>query len=106
MGHTPLYLSCLANNPDCVRELLRAGADVSITGAAGDGPLQAAVEASNSLCAKEIMDVYPLYDKISKNGGTPLHWAKTTEVLENYTFIWKYSTYIYVFLNNFSVWNL
>lgn len=81
VGHTPLYLACLANNPECVRELLRSGADITITGVSGDTPLQAAIEASNALCAKEIMDMYPnqLYDK---KQSPPLHWAKTTECLE------------------------
>ncbi|XP_023312464.1 85/88 kDa calcium-independent phospholipase A2 isoform X3 [Anoplophora glabripennis] len=78
-GYTPLHMSCLADKPECVKALLLAGADVNI----------AATEAENE------NDVEPgyvgnflqdnpntLYQKDMKNGGTPLHWSSSRQVIE------------------------
>ncbi|XP_067128398.1 85/88 kDa calcium-independent phospholipase A2 [Centruroides vittatus] len=83
-GHTPLHLACLNDKPECVKELLRSGADVNIAGTDDGVPLQCAVETSSASCAKEIIDMYPnqLHAKDMKNGGTPLHWAKTAQCLQ------------------------
>lgn len=83
-GHTPLHLACLNDKPECVKELLRSGADVNIAGTDDGVPLQCAVEISSASCAKEIIDMYPnqLHAKDMKNGGTPLHWAKSSQCLE------------------------
>ncbi|KAK9880834.1 hypothetical protein WA026_013160 [Henosepilachna vigintioctopunctata] len=77
-GYTPLHKACLADKPDCVRALLRAGADVNKT-------------ATNS--GEDIEPSYvgnflrntpnnTLYQDDMKSGGTPLHWACSKTVIE------------------------
>ena len=62
-----------------------AGADVNVAGT-GDNvlPIHAASNSSSSRCVKEIITMYPkqLSSKDIKDGGTPLHWAKSREVIE------------------------
>lgn len=61
-----------------------AGADVNIAGSADNVlPIHAA-SSSSSRCVKEIITMYPkqLSSKDIKDGGTPLHWAKSREVIE------------------------
>lgn len=76
---TPLYLAAKADKPDCVKELLKYGADVN--GAAIDEQHPPRREDSfqdlsdNKLISK-------LNDRDMKNGGTPLHWCKSAEVVE------------------------
>ncbi|CAO1408014.1 unnamed protein product [Diamesa serratosioi] len=82
-GYTPLHWACLSNNPDCVSALLCAGADVNISARNVSNTNKKNATASsvaeflkipnntNKLCAQDM-----------KNGGTPLHWASSREVLE------------------------
>lgn len=79
-GHTPLHMACLADKPDCVKALILAGADVNIAATKGDIP-DAYVEPSY---VANYLQNNPntLYLKDIKNGGTPLHWASSREVIE------------------------
>jgi len=81
-GQTPLHLACLANKPECVKALIAAGADINLSGSEGDSVVHTAV-ATSSACAREIFTAFPnqLHAKDMKNGGTPLHWATTKEVV-------------------------
>lgn len=77
-GQTPLHIACLNDKPDCVRQLIYAGADVNAT---GTPPYD---NASTSQSAKEVLQQFPkqLHSKDMKHGGTPLHWALSKEVVE------------------------
>nr|CAD7201715.1 unnamed protein product [Timema douglasi] len=78
-GYTPLHMACLADKPDCVKALLRAGADVNI----------AATEATSSPnntppgYVIDFLQDHPnkLYAQDMKFGGTPLHWSCSREVI-------------------------
>ncbi|XP_068230482.1 85/88 kDa calcium-independent phospholipase A2 [Palaemon carinicauda] len=83
-GKTPLHLACEADKPECVKALLCAGADVNVA-ATHDSvlPIHTAMAANSTLCAKEIIAMYPnqLNVKDMKHGGTPLHWATSREMI-------------------------
>ncbi|CAG9771001.1 unnamed protein product [Ceutorhynchus assimilis] len=76
-GHTPLHMACLADKPECVKALLIAGADVNKT-ATADGDFNEPGYVGNFL------QDHPntLYQNDMKNGGTPLHWANSRQVIE------------------------
>lgn len=83
-GKTPLHLACEADKPECVKALFCAGADVNVA-ATHDStlPIHTAMAANSTLCAKEIIKIYPnqLNVKDMKHGGTPLHWATSREII-------------------------
>lgn len=83
-GKTPLHLACEGDKPDCVKALLCAGADVNVA-ATHDStlPIHSAMAANSTHCAKEIIAMYPnqLNAKDMKQGGTPLHWATSREII-------------------------
>lgn len=84
-GYTPLHIACHNDQPDCVQALLCAGADVNVTGTTDhEFPIQTAVQSSSARCVKEIIQMYPkqLHTQDFKHGGTPLHWAKSKEIIE------------------------
>ncbi|KAH7931494.1 hypothetical protein HPB49_025754 [Dermacentor silvarum] len=77
-GYTPLQLACLTDKPECVRELLKEGADVNSASVN-------LADRNNSTClgrdnVEQNVHNFQLEDM--KHGGTPLHWAKTTQCLE------------------------
>lgn len=59
-GKTPLHVACEADKPECVKALLCAGADVNVA-ATHDStlPIHTAMAANSTLCAKEIIKMYP-----------------------------------------------
>ncbi|XP_046439390.1 85/88 kDa calcium-independent phospholipase A2-like isoform X1 [Daphnia pulex] len=81
-NQTPLHLACLADKPDNVKALIAAGANVNASSNDEGSIVQTAV-ATSFACAKEILTAFPnqLHVKDMKNGGTPLHWATTKEVV-------------------------
>ncbi|KAK3863829.1 hypothetical protein Pcinc_030432 [Petrolisthes cinctipes] len=83
-GKTPLHLACEGDRPECVKALLCAGADVNVA-ATHDStlPIHTAMAANSSLCAKEIIAMYPNQLNVTdmKHGGTPLHWATSREII-------------------------
>lgn len=83
-GKTPLHLACEADKPECVKALLCAGADVNVA-ATHDSvlPIHSAMAANSTLCAKEIIAMYPNQLNVTdmKGGGTPLHWATSKEII-------------------------
>lgn len=77
-GYTPLQLACLTDKPECVRELLKEGADVNSASVN-------LADRNNSTClgrdhVEQNGHNFQIEDM--KHGGTPLHWAKTTQCLE------------------------
>ncbi|XP_045127490.1 85/88 kDa calcium-independent phospholipase A2-like isoform X2 [Portunus trituberculatus] len=83
-GKTPLHLACEGDKPECVKALLCAGADVNVA-ATHDStlPIHSAMAANSTLCAKEIINMYPNQLNVTdmKHGGTPLHWATSKEII-------------------------
>ncbi|KAJ6216443.1 hypothetical protein RDWZM_007600 [Blomia tropicalis] len=74
---TPLYLACVKDKPDCVKELIKNGADVN--GASISEPTHLRRDESFDNHSKLISK---LNEKDMKNGGTPLHWCKNTEIID------------------------
>ncbi|CAH1155338.1 unnamed protein product [Phaedon cochleariae] len=82
-GHTPLHMACLADKPDCVKALLLAGADVNITALKSENPNQLQDRVEPSYVGNYLQsNPNTLYLKDMKNGGTPLHWANSRQVIE------------------------
>lgn len=84
-GHTPLHLACMADKPECVKELLRAGADVNMACIVEEDDVDRAQ--MGEMPSKSLSDVMHthaqrLYMDDMKTGGTPLHWSKTPELTE------------------------
>lgn len=94
-GVTPLHHACLSNNPDCVNALLCAGADVNISAKHVNGnKVQNRNLSSNSTSPGSSSspgtvaeffqnNANKLCTQQMKNGGTPLHWCSSREVLES-----------------------
>ncbi|XP_076365699.1 calcium-independent phospholipase A2 VIA isoform X1 [Tachypleus tridentatus] len=86
-GHTPLHLACMADKPDCVKELLCSGTDVNLA-ATVDGDYKKQVDSERTLTTtrsvKDVIEKFPkeLDADDMKKGGTPLHWTKTVDCLE------------------------
>jgi len=75
---TPLYLACFNDKPDCVKQLLQNGADVNGASICDfNHPLR---EDSFDLSDNRLISKLNVKDM--KNGGTPLHWCKSAEVVE------------------------
>lgn len=77
-GYTPLQLACLTDKPECVRELLKEGADVNSASVN-------LADRNNSTCLGRDhveQNVHNFQIEDMKHGGTPLHWAKTTQCLD------------------------
>ena len=72
----PLYLACHNDKPECIRELLRNGAD----------PNGASIVEESRNEFREMNDNKSVFDQLDtkdmKNGGTPLHWTNTPQCLE------------------------
>ncbi|XP_028131353.2 85/88 kDa calcium-independent phospholipase A2 isoform X4 [Diabrotica virgifera virgifera] len=80
-GHTPLHMACLADKSDCVTALILAGADVNIAATKSENPDTLTNEPSY---VANYLQKNPntFYSKDMKNGGTPLHWASSRQVVE------------------------
>lgn len=75
-------MACLADKPDCVKALLLAGADVNITAAKSENP-DSPVTMEPSYVGNYVQNnPNTFYSKDMKNGGTPLHWASSRQVIE------------------------
>ncbi|KAG5681964.1 hypothetical protein PVAND_011364 [Polypedilum vanderplanki] len=93
-GITPLHHACLSNNPDCVNALVCAGADVNISAkhvngsGKGGNKLQnrnapsTTTSPSGTVAEFFQTNANKVCREEMKNGGTPLHWASSREVLE------------------------
>lgn len=84
---SPIHLACLADKPDCVKELLKNGADVN--GACIDASYSP--PATHTSCNSSFDSSPEQLDRIMidqldsrdmKNGGNPLHWAKSPQCME------------------------
>lgn len=79
-GYTPLQVACLMDKADCVKELLKEGADVN-SASANNEP-----DVDNPKClgrGKAEQNANHFQEEDMKHGGTPLHWAKSTPILES-----------------------
>lgn len=73
-GKTPLHLACEADKPECVKALLCAGADVNVA-ATHDSvlPIHSAMAANSTMCAKEIITMYPNQLNVTVTNNTHTH---------------------------------
>lgn len=71
-------MACRADKPDCIKALLLAGADVNKEAGTGD------INYSEPGYVGNFLQDNPntLYHEDMKNGGTPLHWAKSRQGME------------------------
>ncbi|OTF73258.1 heterotrimeric G protein alpha subunit B-like protein, partial [Euroglyphus maynei] len=86
----PLYLACSHDKTSCVKELLKNGADVNgasiqdtHAGASPDSLSSSSTsrdESPSDLNDDRLINMLNVNDM--KNGGTPLHWCKSSEVIE------------------------
>ena len=93
---SPIHIACSSDKPDCVKELLKNGADVN--GACLQSPFSGRSNprtSSSSGITSPSTDSSPengsSFDKVMmenlntkdmKNGGNPLHWAKSPQCME------------------------
>ncbi|XP_013781824.1 85/88 kDa calcium-independent phospholipase A2-like [Limulus polyphemus] len=78
-GWTPLHISCMVNNMDCVKELLLLGADPNVAAC----PSELSDGTSTTLILKErLMRSISSSSKSPKDGGLPLHLANSVECIE------------------------
>ncbi|KAG5895982.1 hypothetical protein JTB14_005091 [Gonioctena quinquepunctata] len=76
-------MACLADKPDCVKALMFAGADVNITATKGENTIDRYDSVDPSYVGNFLQNnPNTLYLKDMKNGGTPLHWANSRQVIE------------------------
>ncbi|KAL1128876.1 hypothetical protein AAG570_013410 [Ranatra chinensis] len=81
-GQTPLHVACSADKPDCVKALLLCGADVNVA-ATRTSPGSAPVNTLPGVVGDLLHNCYnKLQAQEMKNGGTPLHWASSREVID------------------------
>uniref|UniRef100_T1JT22 phospholipase A2 n=1 Tax=Tetranychus urticae TaxID=32264 RepID=T1JT22_TETUR len=73
--NSPLYLACAADKPECIKELLKNGADVN---GASLETIDVEKSSEHSLCNV----IEQLDPKVMKMGGTALHWAKSPQCME------------------------
>lgn len=71
-------MACRADKPDCIKALLLAGADVNKEAGTGDINYSEPGYVGNFL----LDNPNTLYHEDMKNGGTPLHWAKSRQGME------------------------
>ncbi|GLH07345.1 Poly [ADP-ribose] polymerase tankyrase [Gryllus bimaculatus] len=81
IGYTPLHRACLADKPECVKALLRAGADVNIS--ATRSALSPGSSTTPPGYVGDFLQGHPnkLHAQDMKFGGTPLHWSCSREVI-------------------------
>lgn len=82
-NQSPLDIACRYSQGDSVQMLLEAGADPDKSHN-GCHPIHIAVDAKSDSCVATLLEFHPEQVNVrdSKYGGTPLHWAKTKEVVE------------------------
>uniref|UniRef100_A0A665TCP7 phospholipase A2 n=1 Tax=Echeneis naucrates TaxID=173247 RepID=A0A665TCP7_ECHNA len=78
---TPLHVACRLGRVEAVKALLDGGAKCNVIGGTGY-PIHNAMKYSEKGCMEEILKADPgqLQAEDSLYGGTPLHWAKTSEM--------------------------
>lgn len=86
---SPIHLACSADKPECVKELLKNGADVNgacIENESGErvnqSPGQGVSDGTSCENNFDRLMIDHLDAKDMKNGGNPLHWAKSPQCME------------------------
>lgn len=80
-GYTPLHMACLGDEPECVKALLIAGADVNLP-SRGNATVATTSALPGNVAELLQASTHKFYTKDMKNGGTPLHWALSPAVME------------------------
>ncbi|KAJ8263921.1 hypothetical protein GJAV_G00143100 [Gymnothorax javanicus] len=80
-GETPLHVACRLGRAESLKALLGGGAKCNAIGGQGY-PIHTAMKYSEKSCAEVILEADPaqLQSEDPVYGGTPLHWAKTSEM--------------------------
>lgn len=83
-GHTPLHVACLADNPECVKALMVAGADCNIAAASEKYSENDTSPKEPGILGNLVQEFSSkLHAQDMKFGGTPLHWSCSREVVES-----------------------
>lgn len=69
-------MACLSDKPECVKALIQAGANVNIAARNNGGKPQ-----NGSVGELLDFNTNKLFTQDMKNGGTPLHWSSSREIL-------------------------
>ncbi|CAG7730654.1 unnamed protein product [Allacma fusca] len=82
-GYTPLNMACKQDSTEQVKMLLEYGANVNIP-YKDSFPIHLAIKSKSDCSVKEILQKNKdqLLLKDLKDGGTPLHWAQTTDIID------------------------
>ncbi|XP_069765535.1 85/88 kDa calcium-independent phospholipase A2 isoform X2 [Narcine bancroftii] len=81
-GETPLHIACRLGKTDVVKSLLHCQASSSIVGSCGY-PIHTSMKFIQVGCAEAILETDPkqIHSEDPCYGGTPLHWAKNSEMI-------------------------
>ncbi|KAM6972544.1 85/88 kDa calcium-independent phospholipase A2 [Aplochiton taeniatus] len=81
-GETPLHVACRLGRVEAVKALLGGGARCDVIGGRGY-PVHGAMKYNERGCAEAILTADPaqLHAEDGIYGGTPLHWAKTADMV-------------------------
>uniref|UniRef100_A0A8C9WFA0 phospholipase A2 n=1 Tax=Scleropages formosus TaxID=113540 RepID=A0A8C9WFA0_SCLFO len=80
-GETPLHVACRLGRAEALKALLAGGARCDVMGSMGY-PIHIAMKHNEKSCAETILTTDPsqLHVEDVKYGGTPLHWARSSEM--------------------------
>lgn len=83
LSASPLYIACSSDKPECVKALLRFGAHLNSASSVDNNSLEELHLNVQFDPEKHLSIIDQLDVKEIKNGGTPLHWLKTPQYIEN-----------------------
>ena len=75
-NETPLHIACQENNAECIKVLLKNGANINSASTNDDFHYH-----HHSGLNEELVDKLDVNDKI-KNGGIPLHWCEKSDIID------------------------
>ncbi|KAL4647833.1 85/88 kDa calcium-independent phospholipase A2 isoform X2 [Arapaima gigas] len=80
-GETPLHVACRLGKAESLKALLGGGARCDVAGSTGY-PIHTAMKHNEKSCVEAILAADPrqLHVEDIVYGGTPLHWARTSEM--------------------------
>ncbi|XP_075679412.1 85/88 kDa calcium-independent phospholipase A2-like [Dermatophagoides pteronyssinus] len=75
-NETPLHIACQENNAECIKVLLKNGANINSASTNDNYHYHHHIGLN-----EELVDKLDVNDKI-KNGGTPLHWCEKSDIID------------------------
>ncbi|XP_048473554.1 85/88 kDa calcium-independent phospholipase A2 isoform X2 [Rhincodon typus] len=81
-GETPLHIACRLGKTDVAKSLLHCQASCNVVGSNGY-PIHTAMKFIQAGCAEAILEADPsqISTEDAHYGGTPLHWAKKSDMI-------------------------